>query len=57
MQAGVPEAHAKELMGHADNSAHGLYGSKLPVKLLDESLQMIKYPIDWSALVERCEGA
>jgi hypothetical protein len=42
--ADVSEKHALALMGHADGSAaHGLYGSRLTIKLLDSAIQKIFY--------------
>lgn len=43
--AEVPEQTAKILMGHADGSVHGIYGSKMSITALDQSLQRIKFPI------------
>jgi integrase len=48
--AAVPESHARLLMGHADDGVHGLYGTKIPIKLLDAELQKIDYPLDLSHL-------
>jgi integrase len=48
--AAVPEGHARLLMGHADDGVHGLYGTKIPIKLLDAELQKIGYSLDLSHL-------
>ena len=48
--ASVPESYARMLMGHSDDGVHGLYGSGIPIKLLDTELQKIGYPLDLSHL-------
>ena len=48
----VPEAIAKALMGHADQSVHGAYGSEFPIKVLDEYLQRISYQLDLQHIVK-----
>jgi integrase len=48
--ASVPESYARVLMGHSDDGVHGLYGSGIPIKLLDAELQKIGYPLDLSHL-------
>ena len=48
--ASVPESYARMLMGHSDDGVHGLYGSGIPIKLLDAELQKIGYPLDLSHL-------
>jgi integrase len=48
--AGVPESHARTLMGHAGDGVHGLYGTGIPMKLLNAQLQKIGYPLDLSHL-------
>jgi len=49
--ASVPESHARLLMGHAHDGVHGLYGTGIPIKLLDAELQKINYPLDLSHLM------
>ena len=48
---GVPESHARTLMGHADGGVHGLYGTVVPIKLLNTELQKIHYPLELSHLM------
>lgn len=48
--ASVPENYARMLMGHSDDGVHGLYGSGIPIKLLDAELQRIGYPLELSHL-------
>ena len=48
--AGVPESYARTLMGHADDGVHGLYGTGIPIKLLNTGLQKIHYPLELSDL-------
>jgi len=48
--AGVPEGHARLLMGHADDGVHALYGTGIPIKQLDAELQRVGYPLDLSHL-------
>ncbi len=48
---GVSEAHAKALMGHADDSVHSAYGSKVPMKILSEAIGKTSYPIDSKKLL------
>ncbi len=49
--ASVPENYARMLMGHSDDGVHGLYGTGIPIKLLDTELQKIAYPLDLSHLM------
>jgi integrase len=49
--AGVPESHARTLMGHADDGVHGLYGTVVAIKLLNTELQKIHYPLELSNLM------
>ena len=46
--AGVPESHARTLMGHADGGVHSLYGTGIPIKLLNTELQKIHYSLELS---------
>ena len=49
--ASVPESYARILMGHSDDGVHGLYGSGIPIKLVNEELQRLDYPLGLSYLV------
>jgi len=41
--AGVPRTVEEALMGHADGSVHGTYGSGQPIELLNENLQKLDF--------------
>jgi integrase len=48
--AGSQEYINKALMGHVDKSVHGGYGSGAPLSTLNEAIDKITYPLDFSAL-------
>jgi integrase len=53
VSAQVPANSARSLMGHAAESVHDLYGSKIPLSVLNPHLQKIAYPVDLSTLYEK----
>lgn len=44
--AGIEESRRRALMGHADSSVHGAYGSQVPIAALAADIRKISYPIE-----------